>query len=480
MFRLRFVIIVLLLAFSFVLASSLAAQEAPPDYRVRIIRAEVSENDIIIQFGVENIGGPAETPTTVRLRDANEGNILDSTRIRALGGNGDTEADLQFTLPLSTFPPDTMQTLEVAVDVSEIGENPDTSLNNLDSRPIIIPDYDAAPDPTAAPDTPRTDAPDSIIVIPILELEVDTSDPEQTRLLMGAAFTGLLMLVLVVGILRLLLRRTPSFGNWQPPYATMPPLDPNSTYGRRQLWQQHTQSNVVTRPCTDVQACKLLLGTDGVYLSGWRITALRMTQYDMYGRITRSELLATRGLLNKLNTIIRKAHRSTREKTEHRLRPLAKSLARQFKKKVNKRSAMLPIALDVRFQGAHGEVRIIFELYGCHNSQPTLLDSWEPEMTVLGKRIYESYTYTVMGQHSGESYNDFRNRLAHDITQILLVLAPTPPASEPAQPAQATSTDAPVTNPHLSPVNDDDGSITHDTRNNAPVNPDQDETTPDD
>jgi len=79
-------------------------------------------------------------------------------------------------------------------------------------------------------------------------------------------------------IIRLLLRRPPTFGNWQPPYATMPPLDPNSTYGRRQMWQQHAANNIVPSPCAmgSIHARKLLLGMDAEYLSGWKVIALRL------------------------------------------------------------------------------------------------------------------------------------------------------------------------------------------------------------
>ena len=71
-------------------------------------------------------------------------------------------------------------------------------------------------------------------------------------------------------------------------------------------------------------------------------------------------------------------------------------------------------------QGAHGEVRILFELYECFNGQPRLLDYWEPEMTVMGKRIYESYTYTLPGQAGGETYNAFRKRLPKEIEYALV------------------------------------------------------------
>jgi hypothetical protein len=239
--------------------------------------------------------------------------------------------------------------------------------------------------------------------------------------ILSALAVAMLLLALILWLIaRMLFRRKPSFGNWQPPYATMPSMDPNSTYGRRQLWQQHAQNNALPLPCKDgsIQARKVLLGRDGYYLSGWKIKAARLTQYDMYGRVSRSQVLAPPGMVRRLNGIARRSATLERDRIERRVRPTANRLAKQFRKKVSKRSAMLPVALDVRLQGSHGEVRILFELYQCQRGQQQQIDAWEPEMIVVGKTIQESYTFTIAGQ-TGETFYEFRKRLKTDLTRVL-------------------------------------------------------------
>lgn len=397
----------------------------PPDYRVQALGYDVDETGetIIVRFGVCNIGGPASTPVTIHLSDFRTGSDIGSTRIRPLGGGGECDSESTLSFSMRAFASGSQQNLEVWIDASELQppEAVEGAANNSVSILVNIPEYGTTPNQSDG--SPRT-APqdDSVIVLPLLNLEVDTSDPEQAAILAGIVCSGAIMLFIVVLILRLMFRRTPSFGSWQPPYATMPPLDPNSIYGRRQMWQPHALNNVVPHPCKmgSVHARKLLLGMDNFYLSGWRVLALRMTQYDMYGRVSRSQVLASGRSVARLDRITRRLDKLDAAKLARRVRPVARRLARQLKKKINKRNAMLPVALDIRFQGTHGEVRILFELYECQRGQPALLDSWEPEMTVIGKRIYESYTFTVYGQTGGETLKDFRRRLSGDIERLLV------------------------------------------------------------
>jgi hypothetical protein len=161
---------------------------------------------------------------------------------------------------------------------------------------------------------------------------------------------------------------------------------------------------------------------DGMNLSGWRIIAMRMSQYDMYGRVARSQILASQGVVKRLDRIARKSPYTEAERIRKQVRPLARALARQFKKKINQRNAMLPIALDIRMQGTHGEVRIVFELCQCQKTQWQVLDQWEPEMTVLSKAIHDSYTYTIFGQTAGETLREFRQRIDLDIARVLVEL----------------------------------------------------------
>jgi hypothetical protein len=87
--------------------------------------------------------------------------------------------------------------------------------------------------------------------------------------------------------------------------------------------------------------------------------------------------------------------------------------------------------MDVRLQGKHGEVRILFELYECQNGQPSKLDFWEPEMTVMGKIIHENYTYTLYGQSGGETFREYRKRLPDDIMHALVDMLRTPAPTTP-------------------------------------------------
>jgi len=394
----------------------------PPDYR---INAEVAlsddQSEIIITLTVYNSGGPAEVVASIVLLNLRDGSLITPETIETVRplGSADNE-EITLRIPVALFPPGSGQSLQISVGIGEIeAEDAPSSQNNRGGVLVTVPNYDPAlqviPTSTPAEDSGRK------ITLPFINRTIDLADPTQALALAGVTAASGLMLIILGLILRLMFRRTPAFGNWQPPYATMPPLDPNSTYGRRQLWQQHAQNNALPLPCKEggIHARKVLLGMDGYYLSGWKIKAARMTQYDMYGRVARSQIFAAPGQLQRLNRIAHKSHGLDAQKMMRRVRPVARSLARQFKTKVNKRSAMLPIALDVRFQGTHGEVRILFELYQCGQGQLHQIDIWEPEMTVVGRAIQESYTLTIFGQTGNESYKDFKNRLQEDITRVL-------------------------------------------------------------
>src|SRR5690606_21027872 len=109
---------------------------------------------------------------------------------------------------------------------------------NTQSISVQIPDYELVitqPDDAEATPPPQVDT-DTIFTIPVPDVVIDTSDPEDVGLLAGVIASALFMLVIVYMFLRLLFRRYPRFGTWQPPYATMPPVDPDSTFGRRQMW----------------------------------------------------------------------------------------------------------------------------------------------------------------------------------------------------------------------------------------------------
>ena len=55
----------------------------------------------------------------------------------------------------------------------------------------------------------------------------------------------------------------------------------------------------------------------------------------------------------------------------------------------------------------HGEVRILFELYGCNGNSWNEIDHWEPEMRVINGSIHENFTYSLAGQHPEENRKQF-------------------------------------------------------------------------
>ncbi|MYE27421.1 MAG: hypothetical protein F4X87_09490 [Chloroflexi bacterium] len=76
-------------------------------------------------------------------------------------------------------------------------------------------------------------------------------------------------------------------------------------------------------------------------------------------------------------------------------------------------------ALDIRFQGLAGEVRIQFELYHFRDSAWHLIDQWAPELGQPGDNVPEQFTFTLNGQLSGESKKEFKRRLPEEIAQLL-------------------------------------------------------------
>lgn len=390
------------------LAAPLSAQNTPSDYEITPgNKATLTENGqfIVIQVTVTNRGGDARDEATIRLLDLNDNENLASAPLLPLQANEQTSVELSFQA--DRFAAGSRQPLRIEILSGSI---------RVRSVDITI----DIPSPANQLIVVRLDS----IYIPLLDLTIDTSSPLQVGLLTGAAVIAIILLLIVVIILRLMLTRPPAFGTWQPPYASIPPMNPDSISGRRQLWQQHAQNSSLPVQCAEgnVQARKMLLGMDGQYLSGWKLLALRLSQYDMYGRVARSQVLASGRLVRRLDRIAHKAKPQDLQRREKQIRPIAQRLAKQLNPRINKRNAMLPIALDVRFQGIHGEVRIIFELFQCRQGGWQQIDQWEPEMTVVSKTIYDSFTYTLYGQMGGETLKEFRQRLQHDLTRALVSL----------------------------------------------------------
>lgn len=407
--------------------SSVAAQGQPPEYRIYIIRGVVTQDgrNLEIEFGISNIGGSASEDATVELRALNPSGsqVVESKTVRPLSGNNDREF-FTFLVPVTSFPPGQQQQFQVTLADSTIRSNPAIFS-------IGIPVYQVPSNPLER-----------------LFPQIDFQDRQQVMLVMAIVAVLTIILWLLTVLLRQIFKRPPQFGSWQPPYATLPPLDSNSTYGRRQLWQQHAQNNIITTACSPgaLHGTKMLVGADQKYLSGWHITSIRMSQYDMYGRVSRSVVIAPYNVVRKLDRAAQRSGTVERSKLHRQMRPLANKLAKLILKRITPRSAMLPIAFDVRFQGVHGEVGIVFNVYQCVNGYWQQIEGWHPDMMVMSRNIYESYTYTLFGQTGGETLKDFRRRLPDDITHVLTELIGPRPFMPEVVPQQR---EAPPTNPGM-------------------------------
>ncbi len=424
------IIIALILPVLLLALPAAAQQEPSPDYAIASVNALFSsdESEVTIQVEVNNAGDTADIDATVNLVSMISGRVIAEDTLPPLPAGATETLDFTFDTGAELFPAGSVQTLRIEVGIDEVEPLGSPTIGN-NSSVISINVPQTAGQQSVSNDTeteiPSEEPPgesseeDTGFVIPLLDVQIDLSDPGQTVPLAGVVAVSVIMLWLLTVILRLLFNRPPSFGRWQPPYANMPPLATNTTTGKRQLWQQQAQNNAILTPCTEgaMHAVKLLRGVDGVNMSGWRIIAVRMSQYDIYGRVLRSQILGSKGLVKQLN---RAAHKNLDgEESKRRLRPVARGLTKQIKKKISKRSAMLPIALDIQFKGAHSETRIEFELYQCQQWSWHQLDHWEPEMRIISKNIYESYTYTVHGQTGNETLKEFHTRLENDVLWLL-------------------------------------------------------------
>ncbi|MEO0565151.1 MAG: hypothetical protein AAF125_23790, partial [Chloroflexota bacterium] len=281
-----------------------------------------------------------------------------------------------------------------------------------------------------------------------LPFEVDLSDPVQLAALIGAVIFIVLLLWLGTVILRLIFSNPPSYPNQPPPYANQQQLNPESLGGRRQMWQHATQhgSMLADEQEGNLHARKVLLGTDGRRFSGWRVVGIRASQYDNYGRITRTEVLGSKKDARRLTRAVERSEETQREQARRRVRPVATALAKSLARRISRKSATLPIALDIKFRGEHGEVGIQFLLYQYQLGAWRQLDSWNPEMTVTRKAIYETYTYTVFGKTEDEKWGAFRRRLRNDITLLLteMVLCTPPKLETGIRSGNTTTNNAPV------------------------------------
>jgi hypothetical protein len=395
-----------------------AAAQTGADYAVDTIRPPELSPDgaaVIIAFDVRNLGSSANRSATARAISEVTGEELASLPLTPLiSGESVT---MILTVPLESLPAQGSQRLLITVGIDEVESSSAPTIAN-NTAEITIPPLDElrpAAQPTAP--TPQTGL-DAIL----RRFGFNPNDPVHVVALAGICLVSLVFLVLLIIVLRLLFREKPRFVLHAPPYASVPQMAPSTNAGRRQGWQFHAQSDQAPPyPANEgsTHVRKLLIGMDGLKLSNWEITGIRMNQYDQYGRIARSEVIAPRKLCRSLSKTAARAPSLSEEQVSRRMRPIAARLVGQFRRKINNRSAMLPIALDIAFQGVHGEVRIRFELFYLEQGRWRMVDAWEPEMTVTGRAIYENYAYSLNGLRQGEPLNTFSRRLQDDLTNVL-------------------------------------------------------------
>ncbi len=432
-------------------------QDVAPDYSIQLIQNSFSDDgrQTTVKFDVVNSGGDSNKQATATLDlIATPNEQIATALIPPLVSNGRYTVVMQFSN--NRFAPSSVETFRASVGIGDIEPEGAASAQDNTTRITITfpaslppPQFTPQPEVTGEPalQTPPPAGSEGGIQQLLQQFNIDPSNPEQLALLIGLLVVILILALIIWLVLRLIFSRKPDFGGWLPSYSNLMPTDPNTLVGRRQQWQSVAQNSALPSIGAEssVQVRKLPTGVDEHYLSGWHVVDLRLSQYDMYGRVNRSQITPRRGLIKRLDWITRKHEKLNADKLSRQLLPVSRELSKQVRKKVTDRTAMLPLALDIRLRARHGEARIWFELYRRQYGQWAQIDRWEPEMTVNGKAIYETFTYTLYGQKPAEDLKHFQKRLEGDLTQLLIDMF------NPSVVTNAQRPDAP-TDPHLMPV----------------------------
>ncbi|MFN8450893.1 MAG: hypothetical protein U0521_20515 [Anaerolineae bacterium] len=401
------------------LALTGAAAQQSLNLQIRQIDHHFEGSQLVVTFTLINSGAAMTSAETARLFNG-DGAMLVEQPVKPLGAN-QSLANIEMAVPLDYFPLDAAQTLCAVVGLQQL---PPSNLRNQFSNVGCLSVTVTATDlPTPTPG-----------VLPGGLDSININDRATQAVILGVGVVLVVLLWLVTVIFRMIFSRPPTLSAWHP-YVITPLVDPNSTNGRRQLWQQHAQSDTLPVPCAqgNYMVRKVLIGSSGVKLNGWRVTGLRVSQYDRYGRVARTQTVLPKKTVKALNRVARKSPSLDWERAVRAVRPVARALSNAVAKKMNPQNAVLPIALDIRFVGLHGEVRILFELYGCDGSVWQEIDHWEPEMRVVNGSIEENFTYSVAGQYAQEPRKQFRQRLETDLTNLLAGMVQQPPPLPPPE-----------------------------------------------
>ena len=424
MARFKLLILILLSAFA------IAAQARPRDYAITVEGLSYRADAALISFTVSNRGGDALSATEIVISEYQSGRVVASETLPALPA--DESRAFTLPLPLAGLPADNVSMqIQAGIDEFELEGSPiarnNTQLFLINRANAGLPSGDAAGSPASSTPSQQYD-----LYIPLLNLglnfqaggiEVNGRSYSRSDLLIFAGLTlaALFCLWLLSLILRLIFRRPPKFEPWQPPYAVNNWHDPNSALGRRQGWQFHAQSSAIAAAGApdQVTVIKRLLSRDGEILGGWTIKAIRTVQYDIYGRISRTEMVMPRKINRQLNRILRRAPGLDSVELRKALAPVSKRLCKSALAAIEKQNRALPLAMDIRLDGLQGVTRVLFELYQFGNDAWHLIDHWEPELGQIGARIPEHFTFTLNGQLPGENYKEYKTRLRDDMTQLL-------------------------------------------------------------
>ena len=406
-----------------------------------------------IAFTVTNQGGDAVEASRIIISFIQSGLIAVEDELPILRAG--EARDFAISLPLGDLPTEDVSfRIEAGLDKYELAGSP-IARNN--EQRFLVNKAEALSGAVSPPDT-ETPLRLYDLWLPIMNLgfnflgdgvEVNDSRYSNNDLLLGFGLllVALFCLWLISLILRLVFRRPPKFEVWQPPYAANSWYDPNSIQGRRQSWQFHAQnSNISAAPVPDqVTVIKRLTDVKGVVLGGWKIKSIRSVQYDIYGRISRSEMVMPLKVITALNRIAQRARTLDSVALRKAIEPIAKRLSKRALSAIEKQNASLWIALDMRFEGPTGEARILFELYQYRDDAWHQIDQWEPELAQVGARLPEHFTFTLNGQFPGESYREFKRRLVEDVTQLLASLFYHQEALEPEVPPAPEAQNTPTT-----------------------------------
>lgn len=409
------------------------AQATPRDYSIAPPRVRYSADGsvAVVSFTVSNQGGDASEPSQIIVSEYQSGSVQKVEPLPPLGAG--QAQDFAIELSLADLSADGIVSfkIEAGIDAFELPNSPiardNSQLFHIDRLAVGAADIhsDVTEGQRPAESTYQ-------VFIPIVNLGVNFLDDgiqlndnrysggDILRLL-GLLALALFCLWLLSLILRLIFRRPPRFDVWQPPYAVNNWHDPNSAPGRRQSWQFHAQNNALAQPSAPEQVAviKLLLDERGAILGSWQVKAMRTVQYDVYGRINRTEALMPRKMIDRLNRVLRRAPNIANHELQKAIAPIAKGLCKRALAPVEKQNLMLPLALDIRFEGITENARIQFELYQFRSSAWHLIDQWEPEFGQVGEHVPEQYSFALNGQLSGESKREFETRLRDDLAQLL-------------------------------------------------------------